>query len=72
MGRDPKSLGETARSSSKARMSVKSSTLVLYIGKGDSRKILEHDVDAYEQKKKNARLTPQVKIENRYRLEVLH
>ena len=55
MGRDPKSLGETARSSSKARMSVKSSALVLYIGKGDSRKILEHDVDAYEQKKKKCK-----------------
>ena len=33
VGRDPKSLGETARSISKARISVKSSALVLGLKK---------------------------------------
>ena len=63
VGCDPISLGETARSISNARMSVKSSALVLI---HRERKILEHDADEYEKK----RLTPQVKIENQYKLEV--
>ena len=70
MGRDPKSLGETARSISKARMSVKSSALVLiHRKKKIQRKILEH-VDGYHPEGRKLRLTPQVKIENRYKIEV--
>ena len=53
VGRDPKSLGETARSTSNARMSVKSSALVLIDKvKKVSRKILEHDADGYDQRDK--------------------
>ena len=43
VGRDPKSLGETARSISKARMSVKSSALVLIHRKEDSEKKKKKD-----------------------------
>ena len=45
VGLDPKSLGETARSISKARMSVKSRALVLI---HRQRKILEHNADEYD------------------------
>ena len=41
---DPKSPGETARSISKARMSVKSRALILI----HSRRILEHNADEYD------------------------
>jgi hypothetical protein len=64
---DPKSLCETARSISKARMSMKRSALVLV--HRQRRKLLEHHADGYDQRKRK-RLTPQVKIENRYKLEV--
>ena len=47
VGLDPKSLGGTARSISKARMSVKSSALVLI---HRQRKLLEHNVDGYNQR----------------------
>ena len=46
---DPKSLGETARSISKARMSMKSSALVLI---HRQKRLLEHDADGYDQRKK--------------------
>ena len=47
VGRDPKSLGETASSISKARMSVKSSALILiHRQRRFKKKLLEHhDVD---------------------------
>ena len=69
VGRDPKSLGETARSISKARMSVKSSALVLIQIQKRGQEKYEH-ADGYEQRRENIKLTLQVKIENRYRIEV--
>ena len=60
---DPKSLAETARSISKALMSMKSSALVLI----HSKQIEDYDAELDMIK---IRLTPQVKIENRYKLEV--
>ena len=50
MGFNPISLGETARSISKARMSVKRRALVLNTGKEHSRKVFENDADEYEKK----------------------
>ena len=50
VGRDPKSLGETARSISKARMSVKSIALVLIDRKRSFQE--KNDVDGHEQKNK--------------------
>ena len=47
---DPISLGETARSISKARMSVKSRAFVL-IHKEDSRKISEHNAEEHNKRK---------------------
>ena len=63
----PKSLGETARSISKARMSVKSRALVLIHMQKRFEKSIRHDTDQGENK---IRLTLQVKNENRYKLEV--
>ena len=70
VGFNPISLGETARSISKARMSVKRRALVLRHRQRTFKKILEHDVDGYYDQRKKIRLTPQVKIGNRYMLEV--
>ena len=67
MGFIPISLGGTARSISKARMSVKSIALILIHRQRRFKKILERDADGYEGKK---RLTPQVQIGNPYKLEV--
>ena len=50
-------------------MSGKSSALILIHRQRRFKKILEHDVDAYEQKKKGPTL--QLQIENRYKIEVL-
>ena len=61
---DPTSLGGTARSTSNARMSMKSSALILIHSR--QKKIIRTRYD----QRKNRRLTPQVKIENRYKLEV--
>ena len=59
---DPISLCETARSISKARMSMKSSALILVIhSQRKFKKMLEYDADKYDQRKK-IKLTPQVKI----------
>jgi hypothetical protein len=63
VGLNTKSLGDTARSNSKARMSVKRSALVLIQEKiFRTRMLMDMDM--------TRRLTPQLKIDNRYKLEV--
>ena len=49
MGFIPISLGETARSISKARMSVKSIAFILIHRQRRFKKILEHDADGYDE-----------------------
>ena len=49
---DPISLCETARSISKARMSMKSSALILIHSQRRIKKLLEYDADKYNQRKR--------------------